>query len=120
MNRFKRQILAALTSQLTGGKASPPEGAFVLWGAFYRLSRARTWHQHGPNPISYQEIEGFCQLNRLPLEPRHIEVLAAMDEVWIRHANETLTRAKTGKGQQQTPAASKHPLTATLFDAMFS
>lgn len=114
--RLQRQILAALRDQLAGGSTRPPEGGVALWRAFASLSRARSWQAHGPNPISYPEIEAYCRLMRLPLEPRHVAIIRAMDEAWIEHAHDQLA-SRNGKG----PAGqkSKSPLTSALFDALF-
>lgn len=117
MMRFRRLVLAALREQLAGRKARLPDGAAVLWGSFGRLSRARTWHAHGPNPISFQEIEAFCRLTGTPLEPWHVETLAAMDEAWLVHTFEALQQPS--KSLQTASPVSSRTLTANLFDAMF-
>lgn len=113
--RIRRQIIAALRSQLSGGKQRPPEAAAILWNAFNELSRQRTWHTHGPNPISYAEAEAYCRLMRLPLEPRHVEVLMDMDRAWLDHVMATM-KPPTGKPRRHV---SKQPLTPALMDAMF-
>lgn len=112
---MRRQLLAALRDQLDGGKKRPPEAGVFLWNAFNQLSRARTWHAHGPNPITFPEIEAFCRLTRLPLEPRHVAILREMDQAWL-----TSTLAQVGKPQGQTIGpVSKHALTPALLDLMF-
>lgn len=111
--KLQRQILAALRSQLAGGRTRAPEAGNIIWNTFAQLSRQRSWHAHGPNPISHHDIEAYLRIMRLPLEPRHISILIAMDQVWVEF---TQAKATPGaKGQQ----VSKHPLTAELFDAMF-
>lgn len=117
MTRFKRLILAALRGQLAGERTLPPLGAAPLWAAFHRLSRARTWHAHGPNPISFQEVEAYCRLFRVPFEPGHIDIITAMDEAWLAHSFEAM-RSKTSE-RKTIPPASKRPLSAALFDAIF-
>lgn len=82
--RLERQLCAAVRDGLAGGKAQPPLGGLLLWNAFQRLSGARTYHAVGPNPIAMGEIEVFCRLIRLPLEPRHVAILLAMDREWLQ------------------------------------
>lgn len=115
MNRIQPLILAALRAQLAGGKARPPEAAAPLWGAFNRLSRQRTWHTNGPNPITFTDIESYCRLMRLPLEPHHISILMEMDRIWIDHALASL-RKKGDMGV--VDGASARTITVELFDAM--
>ncbi|MCA0847189.1 hypothetical protein LCL92_07850 [Salipiger thiooxidans] len=66
------------------------------------LSRARSCGAAGPNPISYPEIAAYAQLMRMPLEPHHVETLAAMDAVWMQRV---YARAKGGPSAQLTAAA---------------
>lgn len=105
MNRIARQHVAAVRR----GKA-PPGGGSVLWNAFCHLSAARTWHTHGPNPISYQDIAAYCHLMRCPLEPRHIAILRAMDAEWMKPV--------VGQTSAQ-PVRAGAPLSPALFDAVF-
>lgn len=113
MSRQMRQTLAALRAHLDGLKPRPPEGSRVVWSAFIQLSERRTWHANGPNPISFPEIAAYCHLLRRPLEPRHIEILLAMDRLWI---NAALVRTTQAKGV--LPKVSGQPITPELLDAM--
>lgn len=114
MKRLQRQIIAALRSQLTGGSAKPPVAGVQLWNVFGQLSGQRTWHAHGPNPISFADLEAFCRLMRLPLEPAHIRIILAMDRVWLEHG---LAKLRTGKDAPRQ--VSKAPMTVALFDALW-
>jgi len=121
-DRLKRLITAALRDHLDGHRRRPPEAGIILWNAFAQLSAARTWHAHGPNPIGYAEIEAWCRLMRVPLEPGHVQIIRAMDQVWLLDAQSQLA---DGKGHpdpaagKKLPRMSKKPLTAALFDAAF-
>ena len=114
-----RQITAALQSQIEGGKTRPPEAGILLWNTFAHLSKSRSWHAHGPNPISFPEIEAYCRLMRLPLAPRHIEVIRAMDEIWISHTQDQLAPRQVGDGKR-LPPRSRSAISAPMFDAMFT
>lgn len=117
MNRQHRQIVATLQKQLAGAKVRLPPEASILWDAFSDLSQARTWHGHGANPISYPDIEAYCRIMRLPLEPHHVKTLMAMDRVWLAHVSAQMVRG--GKdGVKRLAPASKHKLTPQLMDAL--
>ncbi len=113
MGRLQRQFLTALRSQLAGGAIRPPEGGAVLWNAFSQLSQQRSWHAHGPNPISFSDIAAYCRMMCLPLEARHIEIITAMDRVWLAS-----TMGKVTTPDKRSAQVSKHPLTVSLFDAI--
>ncbi|GAB1364677.1 hypothetical protein MASR1M32_39130 [Rhodobacter sp.] len=115
MPRLQHLILAALRSHLSGGKGRPPEAGVILWNAFGQLSEQRGWHAHGPNPITYADLEAWCRLMRLPLDSDHIKILIDMDRTWLEH---TATKLNPGKDAPQRTSAS--PLSANLFDAMFT
>lgn len=113
MERLQKQLCAAMKEHLVSG-ARPfiPEAGRLFWGLFVALSRCRTYHASGPNPISHVEIEAFCQLHRWPLEPRHIDIITALDATWMEHA---LPREgappRRSSGQAMSPEA---------FDAVFA
>lgn len=78
--RLTRQLVEAL-------RARPPiipEAGRLVWRAFVALSRSRSYGAVGPNPISYLEIEAWCRLMRMPLEPHHVEMICALDQAWLR------------------------------------
>ena len=114
MKRISSRLSDALVAHLEGGKPRAPEGSSVLWNAFMALSRARSCGPAGPNPISYPEIAAYAQLMRVPLEPHHVEALAAMDEVWMGRAY----RGAKGvpEGAKALPPRSEHALTPAMFD----
>lgn len=114
MSRLQRQIIAALRSQLAGGRQRPPEAGVPLWNAFGHLSGHRTWHAHGPNPISFADLEAYCRLMRLPLEPAHVRILLAMDRVWLEEA-----LVKLRPGTEVARPVSSATMTPELFDAIW-
>lgn len=116
MKHLERQLCAAVRASLEGAEgARPPEAGTLLWNAFQRLSARRSYHMAGPNPISFSEVEAYCRLMRLPLEPRHVSVIMAMDQAWLDHAH---SRAKPPEGLKASPHISQRQISAALFDAM--
>lgn len=115
MNRMKNRLCAALEASLQGGKVRPPEGSAIIWNAFMSLSRARSCGPVGPNPITYPEIEAYTRLMRLPLEPQHVEAIAALDGVWLDRAYRA---ANVPPGVKVLPPASEHALTPEMFDLL--
>ncbi len=116
MTRLERQLCAAVRASLSGGKMRPPEAGLPLWNAFRQLSSTRSYHMAGPNPLQPSEIEAFCRMMRLPLEPRHLRILLAMDQAWLGHA---YAKAKAPDGMKTLPPVSRHPISAALMDAVF-
>lgn len=94
-----------------------PAGGELLWRWFMDLARSRSWHMSGPNPISHGEILSYGQVMGWPIEPRHVAILRAMDEVWLNHVQK---RAKAlPEGVKASPPVSSTPLTVGVLDAMF-
>lgn len=115
MNRLSHQLCTAVTAGLRGEKGRPPEAGLMLWNAFQSLSAARTYHPAGPNPIQPSEIFAWCQLHRLPLAPRHVDILLAMDQAWLDHA---YAKARAPDGVKALPPISAQPISAALLDAV--
>lgn len=115
MERLKRQLCAAVAASRPGGNPDVPESGRELWNAFQRLSSARTYHAGGPNPIQISEVAAWCQIMRLPLEPRHVDILLAMDQAWLDRA---YAKAQVPEGVKALPPVSKHALNAGLLDAI--
>lgn len=87
-----------------------------LWRAFLDLTRARTWHAHGPNPITFSDIVAYSHVMRLPLALPHAEVIRAMDDAWLEHM---ARKAGGGAGQNTVPQGQRQALTPQMFDAVF-
>ncbi|WP_144421186.1 phage tail assembly chaperone [Ahrensia marina] len=105
--RLKAQIVEALEQHLKTGKSlKVPEAGEWLWSLFCQISRSRTYHANGPNPLQWAEIESWMQLYRWPLEPHHIDIICALDDAWIRHS----------RSDQQAPS---QPINTGAFDAVF-
>lgn len=81
---LKAAMVGAMQAHIAGNPPRVPEAGRELWRAFVALSRTRTGSGVGPNPISYSEIEAWCRLFRMPLQPHHVEILVAMDQAWLR------------------------------------
>lgn len=114
MRRLERILCATLKAQLDGKKPRPPDAGMALMQVFGQLSAARSWHPHGPNPISFMDIEAYCRLMRLPLRPEHISIIQSLDHIWTEDYYQ-----KRDKGQGiSAPMVSNTPLSAGLFDAM--
>lgn len=115
MSRLERQLVDCLRDCLLGRRSGVPEAGRLVWRWFGDLCRTRTGNGHGPNPIALAEIEAYGRLYRWPIEPRHVDLILALDRVWLDHARRnigggTQRSAPTGPGQDCTPEA---------FDAVF-
>lgn len=115
MNQLKKQMCAALKTILAGGRAEVPSAGQQIMDAFLALSRARSIGPLGPNPISWEAVAAWVALMRVPLEPRHVDIIMALDDVWMSHA---FSRAERADGVKPLPPISQQPLTAALLDAV--
>lgn len=113
MDRLRKQLCATLDARLQGRRHRAPDAGAELLHAFIALSRARSHGPHGPNPIRWEAIDAWSRIMRVPIQPQHAEIIAALDDVWMRHAMQrSEDRVKT------LPPISEHPLSAGLMDAM--
>lgn len=104
------RLCEALRRHLAGpGKPVVPAGGELLWHWFVSLSSARTWGMAGPDPISFEAIEGYRRISRWPIEERHVRTLRAMDATFVEHF-------RRGAAPREVSA---RPLTAGVFDAVF-
>lgn len=60
-----------------------PKALVYLWRAFHRLSRRRGGNGIGANPISWSEIDAFVRNTRIRLAPWEIEVIEALDDLFL-------------------------------------
>lgn len=74
---------AAARAELAG--PAFPDAAKFLWDAFLELHDARTYHEHGPNPIGYADIEAWSRLTRQPVRAWEVELLRALDIEWLSY-----------------------------------
>ncbi|WDR07294.1 hypothetical protein PSQ90_07710 [Devosia rhodophyticola] len=118
--RLERQLCETLGKYLSKPKARSdvPEAGRLAWKWFTDLCRTRTMHSNGPNPISYAEINAYARLYRWPLEPRHIDLILALDRVWLDHANEE-QRAAMASDNPSRSKKTDPELTLEAFDAVF-
>lgn len=115
--RLARLLSDALRNHLAGHPARPPDAGVMIWRVFGDLAARRTWHAHGPNPISFSEIDAYCRIMGRPLQPGHVDLLLAMDRVWLDWSINTL-RAGAEGAAPTVPQVSQRPLSPELFDAM--
>ena len=58
------------------------------WRAFTDLHRRRQWHQSGPQPISYQEMESYARLKfrvGLVQVQRMVRFIEDLDDAYLVH-----------------------------------
>jgi len=108
--RLERQLIRAFkTPAADQERVLVSEAGRLFWTMFTELSNARTMGPAGPNPIQFSEIESWARLNRWPLEPRHVQLIRAMDDAWIEGVY--------AKRDSEAPSA---PATPANLDAAFS
>jgi hypothetical protein len=116
MARLEKVLCATLEAMLQGKKARKPDAGGDILDAFMHLSRARSYHQHGPNPITWEALAAYVHVIRRPIPPHHAEIIMALDDVWMRNAGNRV--AGQASGTPAAPMVSSTPLSAGLFDAL--
>lgn len=86
-----------------------------IWSIFLALNAARGSNGWGPNPITFQEIEAWSRLNREPVRPWELSILAAMDAAYMESANQRADKGQQSASQPHSSAA----IGPALFDAVF-
>ena len=97
-----------------GGRPRLPAGGDLLWRWFLDLNASRGWGETGPAAITHAEIAAYAGLMRWPIEPRHVEILRAMDSTFMDYCRQERARA-LGNDRTVQPI----DMTAGRFDAMF-
>lgn len=105
------RLVQRLQEHLEGAPLRIPEADRLAFSWFADLAATRTYHAASPNPISYAEIEAYGRLKRWAFEPRHAELIRALDDAWLKHA------AQSAGAHPHTPG--KTEMTPDLFDAVF-
>lgn len=59
-----------------------------LWDTFIDMSKGRTYGMSGPNPLSWEGIKAWCDLNRIVLSSHEVDIIKAVDMLWVRVSNE--------------------------------
>lgn len=113
MRQLQNALCRTLDAVLEGKRPRMPDAGAEILNAFMDLSRARTYHASGPNPITWEAMAAWSQMMRRPLPPHHAEIVMALDDTWMQHA----ARRMAGGGAT-VPLVSNTPLSAGLFDAL--
>lgn len=117
MRRLEDQLCAAVRKTVLNQPVRLPDAGHHLMQAFVRLSHARSWNAHAPNPISFQEIDAWCRLMHVPLRPIDVVIIRAMDGAFLDAWTHKRDMAKS-EGVKTLPPVSQQPLSAALFDAV--
>lgn len=110
---LQNALCRTLEAVLEGKRPRMPEAGGEILDAFMDLSRARTYHASGPNPITWEAMAAWSQMMRRPLPPHHAAIVMALDDTWMQYA----TRKMAG-GAAAPSMVSNTPLSAGLFDAL--
>lgn len=81
----------AVVARVTGRKLDDnapklPREMRYLWRTFVSLHRARGSNGWGPSPIAWSDIDAFCRLTGVALDPWEVEAIRAVDEAFLETA----------------------------------
>lgn len=113
-------LCAELKRQLEGkgvAMVAIPAGGELLWKWFMALHKTRQAGMNGPQPITYAEIAAYSRIYSLPIEPRHVAILIAMDQAYLETVYKKQPQAP--EGAKVLPPVSSAAISAGTFDAMF-
>lgn len=119
MKHLQAALCAHLKTCLQGKRVRLPDAGGEILGAFLELSRARTYHQFGPNPITWEALAAYGQVTGQQLPPHHTRIIMALDEVWLEDAALRMGNVGNSHGSKQSPPIASGPLSCAAFDAMF-
>lgn len=91
-------------AELEAELAAPPfpKALNYVWRAYLRMRRRAPSGFAGPNPISWRDIDAFCRRSGLGLAPWEIELIEAIDDIYLKPARQVVP----AKGQTVKAVAS--------------
>jgi len=67
----------------------PPELEHV-WDWFLTLNSARGRSESGPNPISYQDVQAWCDVTDMLVRPQEVQLIMRIDRLWMEITDEAM------------------------------
>jgi hypothetical protein len=61
---------------------APAAGLYLLH-AYHRIRRRKAGSGFGPSPIEWPDIDAFCRFSRMTLVPWEVEIIEALDDVFL-------------------------------------
>lgn len=85
----------AAVARATGKKVDEnapklPHEMRYLWRTFVSLHRARGSNGWGPSPITWSDLDAYCRLTGVALDPWEVEAIRALDEAFMESAAEQM------------------------------
>lgn len=116
MSNLQKLLCVEIKRNLKAGdRPRIPAGGELLWHWFSDLNATRQSGFSGALPIAFTEIAAYAQLFHIPMEPRHVAMLKAMDTAFL----EAIAESTPPAGVKAGPRVSSRPISAALVDAMF-
>lgn len=69
----------------------------LVWDYFLQLSNARTSNGYSANPITYQEIWSWNDLNEIGVTPFEVKIIKRLDIIYLNH--QATEQSKRNKGK---------------------
>ena len=79
------------------GLVGPPIPASMRpsWRLFLEISRGRTMHAAGPNPLTWPDLAAYCDVTGTRFDPVELAAVLALDRVFLNtHAEAANRRMK--------------------------
>jgi hypothetical protein len=64
---------------------NPPDEAEYVWGYFLSLAARRRFSEHGPERISWIDIQAWLNVTRTKIEPWELNAILAIDNAYFEN-----------------------------------
>lgn len=61
-----------------------PQDAVYLWNYYLNIASKRCYSEHGPQQISWSDIDAWCRLTRVALHKWELDIIAALDANFVK------------------------------------
>jgi len=66
-----------------------PDIVSHVWEAFLDLHKGRSYGMSGGNPLTWTDIQAWCNLTGIVLSSWEVNTIKALDMAWVRISNES-------------------------------
>lgn len=70
-----------------------PMALNYIWQSWARIRRRKSQGMSGPNPIEWPDIDAFCRRTGTRLDPRDIELIEIVDDLYMQKSAEQASPA---------------------------
>lgn len=105
LERAERKGHAGRIAELSAKLAQPefPAALHYLWRIFRRIRRRKGAGMSGPSPIEFPDLDAFQRASRVRLAPWEVEVIEALDDLFLKSADDRRAEQDTAPVDDPNP-----------------